>query len=310
MVTGALGQLGSELVSALQEEYGAENIIASDIREGQSEGPFELLDVMDKKAIEALILKHKITQIYHLAAMLSAKGEEKPSLAWKLNMNSLVNILELADKHKLDRIYWPSSIAVFGPSSPKHNTPQECIMDPNTVYGISKLAGERLCAYTHAKFGVDVRSIRYPGLIGYKALPGGGTTDYAVDIYHKAKNGETFECFLSEETSLPMMYMEDAVQATIQLMKAPPENISIRTSYNLAAFSFTPREQAASIQKFIPEFKITYNPDYRQKIADSWPSSIDDSQAKKDWGWTPKYSLDDMTKIMLENIKTQTGESV
>lgn len=305
LVTGALGQLGSELVEALQKEFGIDNVIATDIRKGSEKGTFELLDVMDKSAIEKMVLKYGITQIYHLAAMLSATGEQMPSKAWKLNMNSLVSILELAEKHKLDRIYWPSSIAVFGPNSPKKHTPQECIMDPNTVYGISKLAGERLCAYTHEKFGVDVRSIRYPGLIGHKSLPGGGTTDYAVDIYHKAKRGEKFECFLKEDTMLPMMYMSDAVRATIELMKAPVDNITIRTSYNLAAMSFSPKEQYESIKKLIPEFEIEYNPDSRQKIAESWPESIDDSKAKMDWDWQPEFDLDKMTQVMLENIQIE-----
>ena len=304
LVTGALGQLGSELVDALRVEYGENNVVPSDIRPANQTN-FEVLDVMDKSEIHRIVDKYNITQIYHLAAMLSAKGEEVPSFAWRLNMESLVHILEIAEQKNLDRIYWPSSIAVFGPTSPKENTPQDCIMDPNTVYGISKLAGERLCAYTHEKFGVDVRSLRYPGLIGYKALPGGGTTDYAVDIYHKAKAGDKFECFLSEDTYLPMMYMDDAVRATIELMKAPKEDIKIRTSYNLSALSFSPKEQAESIKKVFPDFEIDYKPDFRQAIADSWPSSIDDSKAKEDWNWRPKFDLDAMTKIMIENIKLE-----
>lgn len=307
LVTGALGQLGSELVDALRKDYGNNNVIASDIRPDNQDN-FEILNVMDKSAIHEIVDKHNITQVYHLAAMLSAKGEEKPSLAWRLNMNSLIYILEIAEQKNLDRIYWPSSIAVFGPNSPKENTPQDCIMDPNTVYGISKLAGERLCAYCYEKFGVDVRSLRYPGLIGYKALPGGGTTDYAVDIYHKAKAGEKFDCFLSENTYLPMMYMEDAVRATIELMKAPKDQIKVRSSYNLASLSFSPKEQAESIKKRYPKFEIEYKPDFRQKIADSWPSSIDDSQAREDWGWEHKFDLDSMTEIMDENIVLENGQ--
>lgn len=302
LVTGALGQLGSELVDALRKDYGNENVVASDIRESDTAGLFEVINVLDRSRIEEVVDKYGITQIYHLAAMLSAKGEEKPAFAWQLNMDSLIHVLEIAKEKNLDKIYWPSSIAVFGPNSPKDNTPQDCIMDPNTVYGISKLAGERLCAYYFEKFGVDARSLRYPGLIGYKALPGGGTTDYAVDIYHKAKTGENFECFLSEDTYLPMMYMEDAINATIQLMKAPKEQIKERTSYNLSSLSFSPKEQAESIQKVYPDFKISYKPDFRQAIADSWPSSIDDSKAREDWGWKYTFDLDAMTKIMIDNL--------
>ena len=302
LVTGALGQLGSELVEALRKDYGNENVVASDIRESNDSGLFEVINVLDRARIEEVVEKHNITQIYHLAAMLSAKGEENPAFAWELNMDSLISVLEIAKNKKLDKIYWPSSIAVFGPQSPKDNTPQNCIMDPNTVYGISKLAGERLCAYYFEKFGVDVRSLRYPGLIGYKALPGGGTTDYAVEIYHKAKAEETYTCFLSENTYLPMMYMEDAINATIQLMKAPKEDVKERTSYNLSSLSFSPIEQARSIQKVYPNFQIEYKPDFRQAIADSWPSSIDDSKAREDWNWQHKYDLDAMTKVMLENL--------
>lgn len=308
LVTGALGQLGSELVDALRKDFGADNVVASDIRNpSENTGIFEIIDVLDKNRIDEVVEKHQITQIYHLAAMLSAKGEENPAFAWKLNMDSLIHVLEIAKSKKLDKIYWPSSIAVFGPSSPKNHTPQHCIMDPNTVYGISKLAGERLCEYYFNKFDVDVRSLRYPGLIGYKALPGGGTTDYAVDIYYKAKANQDFECFLSENTYLPMMYMDDAINATIQLMKAPKENVKERTSYNLSSLSFSPKEQAESIQKMYPQFNILYQPDFRQKIADSWPSSIDDSKARQDWGWQHQFELDDMTTIMLEKIKPITA---
>lgn len=302
LVTGALGQLGSELVDALRKDFGDNNVVASDIRDVNQAGLYEVIDVLDRDRLDDVVDKYNITQIYHLAAMLSAKGEENPAFAWKLNMDSLINVLEIAKVKNLNKIYWPSSIAVFGPTSPKENTPQNCIMDPNTVYGISKLAGERLCSYYFEKFGVDTRSLRYPGLIGYKALPGGGTTDYAVDIYHKAKAGENFDCFLSENTYLPMMYMEDAINATIQIMKAPKENVKERTSYNLSSLSFSPKEQAESIQKVYPDFKINYKPDFRQKIADSWPSSIDDSRARADWGWKHQFELDDMTKIMNNNI--------
>jgi len=305
LVIGACGQLGSELTLALCDLHGSEHVLATDIREPKTSRfkcSFEVLNAMDKEGLEALVKQYKIDQIYHLAAILSAKGEEKPKLAWALNMESLLNVLEIARTHNLEKIYWPSSIAVFGPSTPVDNTPQNTVMDPNTVYGISKLAGERWCAYYFEKYGVDVRSLRYPGLIGYKALPGGGTTDYAVDIYYKALQGENLNCFLSKETALPMMYMEDAVKATIDLMEADADKVKIRSSYNISAMSFTPDEIAASIQKRIPEFKINFEPDFRQAIADSWPNSIDDTPARTDWGWQPKYDLDQMTADILENL--------
>ena len=308
LVIGASGQLGSELTLALRELHGKENVIASDIREGKGDlmnGPFEILNAMDKPRLELLIDRYQITQIYHLAAILSAKGEENPKFAWQLNMESLLNVLDIAKDKKLDKIYWPSSIAVFGPSTPVDNTPQDCVMDPNTVYGISKQAGERWCEYYHQKYGVDVRSLRYPGLIGYKTLPGGGTTDYAVDIYYKALEKGSFECFLSANTALPMMYIDDAVKATIDLMKADADKIKVRSSYNIAAISFTPEQIAQSIQKHIPEFSISYSPDFRQKIADSWPNSIDDSKARSDWGWKHTYDLDGMTEDILKNLQVK-----
>ncbi|MGW8121281.1 NAD-dependent epimerase/dehydratase family protein [Roseivirga echinicomitans] len=305
LIIGASGQLGSELTIALGEVFGNENIIASDISSAHPNiagFTFEKLDVMNAAQLKEVVEKHGITQIYHLAAILSAKGESNPQWAWNLNMTSLLNVLELAKEKKLDKIYWPSSIAVFGPNTPLNNTPQFCEKDPNTVYGISKLAGERWCEYYFEKYGVDVRSIRYPGLIGYKSLPGGGTTDYAVEIYHKALKGEKFTCFLKEDTALPMMYMPDAIKATIDLMQAPAEKVKVRSSYNLSAISFTPKEIAASIRKKMPEFTIDYAPDFRQAIADSWPNTIDDSQARADWGWSHDFSLDAMSEDILENL--------
>ncbi len=262
---------------------------------------FQVLDVMDKKVLTDLIAKEKFTQIYHLAAILSATGEKNPHFAWALNMESLLTVLELAKIHGI-KVYWPSSIAVFGPNTPMQNTPQHCVMDPNTVYGISKQAGERWCEYYFQKYGVDVRSLRYPGLIGYKSLPGGGTTDYAVDIYHKAIAGEAFECFLSEKTYLPMMYMPDAIKATLDLMHAPKEQVKIRSSYNLSGMSFSPKEIHESILRKYPDFKISYQPDFRQAIADSWPDSIDDSAARADWGWRHQYDLNAMTDDILANL--------
>lgn len=306
LVIGACGQLGSELTVALREKNGNDNVIASDVREpvgNLSEGPFEILNVMDKNALEVIIDKYSITQIYHLAAILSAKGEKDPKFAWDLNMTSLLNVLELARDKKLEKIYWPSSIAVFGPGTPRKNTPQNTVMDPNTVYGISKLAGERWCEYFFDKYGVDVRSLRYPGLIGYKAKPGGGTTDYAVDIFYKALEEGTYESFLSEDTYLPMMYMDDAIKATIDVMDADKEKIKIRSSYNLAAISFSPKEIAAEIKTHLPEFEITYNPDFRQSIADSWPDSIDDTEARDQWGWNPQFDLPKMTSTILEGLR-------
>lgn len=305
LIIGACGQLGSELTGEFRKKYGHENVIASDINAPTmdlSDDFFEHLDVLNKKALGEIIDKHQITEIYNLAAILSAIGEKNPKFAWKLNMDGLINTLDVAREKSLKKIYWPSSIAVFGPDTPGTQTPQQTIMNPNTVYGISKLAGERWCEYYHRKYGVDVRSLRYPGLIGYKSLPGGGTTDYAVDIYFKAIAGQPYDCFLAEDTYLPMMFMPDAIKATMQLMEAEKDKIKVRSSYNLGAMSFSPGEVAESIKKYIPDFKINYVPDFRQDIADTWPDSIDDSAARQDWGWTPSFDLDKMTKEMLENL--------
>ena len=304
LVIGSSGQIGTELVQELRSIYGIENVIASDIREPQDEHarPFEILDILNKEQLETIIKKHQITDVYLLAALLSATAEKNPEFAWKLNMDSLFNVLNLAKEGVIKKIFWPSSIAVFGPTTPKTNTPQYTVMDPSTVYGISKLAGERWCEYYFNQYGVDVRSVRYPGLIGYKSQPGGATTDYAVDIFHKAIKNDPYECFLSENTTLPMMYMSDAIKATIQIMQAPKEHIKIRSSYNLAGISFSPKEIAEEIQNSITNFNISYHPDYRQKIADSWPQSIDDSSAKNDWKWAPTFSLQKMVADMLFNL--------
>ena len=307
LVLGASGQIGTELTQQLRAIYGRDHVIASDIRSGSNDfvnaGPFEILDATDKEAILEVVQKYKVDHVYQLAAMLSATAEKFPQKAWDLNMSSLFAVLELAKEQHVKQIYWPSSIAVFGPTTPKENTPQSTVMEPSTVYGISKVSGEFWCNYYHEKYGVDVRSIRYPGVISWKTKPGGGTTDYAVDIYFKALEERSYTCFLSEGTRLPMMYMEDAIRATIQLMQADPEQLSIRTAYNIAAMSFSPEEIANAIQKEIPGFTISYAPDFRQKIADSWPSSIDDSLAKKDWGWEANFDLERMTKEMLKNIR-------
>jgi nucleoside-diphosphate-sugar epimerase len=309
LVIGAGGQLGSELTKALVNTHGSDAVIATDFQESVKSKfaycRFQTLDVLDKDAIANLIQKEKITQVYHLAAILSANGEKNPVQAWDINMRGLLNVLELAKEFKLDKVFWPSSIAVFGPNSPKANAPQDAFKNPTTVYGISKLAGEHWCEYYFNTYGVDVRSLRFPGLIGYKSLPGGGTTDYAVDIYYKAVNKEPFTCFLQEDTALPMMYMEDAVQATLQLMAAPAANIQIRTSYNLAGMSFSPKEIAESIRSHYPEFSIQYAPDFRQKIADSWPSSINDDCARNDWGWKASFGLAEMTAEILTQLPSQ-----
>ncbi|MCZ8355033.1 MAG: NAD-dependent epimerase/dehydratase family protein [Cyclobacteriaceae bacterium] len=305
LIIGAGGQLGSELTQGLWEIYGKENVIATDIKDPQgilAQGKFEILDVLKEKALFEFIKKNEITQIYHLAAVLSATGERNPKFAWHLNMDGLVHVLDAAVEFKLDRVYWPSSIAAFGPTTPKQNTPQDTIMDPTTIYGITKLAGERWCDWYFRNKGVDVRSLRYPGLIGYKTKPGGGTTDYAVDIYIKALTDKKFECFLSEHTYLPMMYMDDAVKATLDIMEAPAEKVKIRSSYNVSAMSFSPAEIAKSIQKHIPEFTISYQPDFRQSIADSWPQSLDDMRAREDWGWQPAFDLDKMTAEILKYL--------
>ncbi len=306
LIIGAAGQLGSELTLALTQQYGSDNVIASDINPKALE-KFDfcktaVLDIMNQDEVRNLVKNENVKQIYHLAAVLSATGEKNPLFAWQLNMDSLLFVLELAKEYKMDKVYWPSSIAVFGPNTPKINTPQYCVKEPNTVYGISKQAGERWCEYYFQKFGVDVRSLRYPGLIGYKSLPGGGTTDYAVDIYHKAIAGEHFVSFLRADSALPMMYMPDAIKATLDLMHAPKELVKIRSSYNLAAISFTPEEIFESIKSHYPNFTISYEPDFRQAIADSWPDSIDDGRARADWGWKHDYDLKKMTEDILANL--------
>jgi nucleoside-diphosphate-sugar epimerase len=306
LILGGCGQVGTELAAGLKEIYGNDHIIISDIKpaaEAGVNGPYEVIDVMNKAALTDVVKKHNITQIYHLAAMLSATAEKNPMFGWQLNMESLLHVLNIAKENQIAKVYWPSSIAVFGPGTPRKNTPQDTIMDPNTVYGISKLAGERWCEYYFQKFGVDVRSLRYPGLISYKTEPGGGTTDYAIHIFYEALRHKSYECFLSEDTMLPMLYMPDAVKASITLMEAPAEKIKVRSSYNLAGFSFTPAELAHEIKKHIPDFTITYKPDFRQAIADSWPGSVDDSRAKKDWDWKPDFGMPEMVKDMLDNIK-------
>ena len=307
LITGALGQIGSELALALRTIYGEANVLSTDIQEKEkvSDPYYERLDVMDDAQIEEIVSKHKITVVYHLAAMLSATAEKYPRKGWDLNMESLLTFLDLAKDKKIKQLYWPSSIAIFGPDTPKVNTDQNALAIPTTVYGISKRAGEFWCNYYHEKFGVDVRSIRYPGLISWKTRPGGGTTDYAVDIYYQALEEGKYECFLSENSALPMMYMDDAIRATIELMQADAEKLTVRTSYNLNGMSFTPKEIAAEIQKQIPDFEITYKPDFRQAIADSWPASIDDAVAQKDWGWKPEFDLGKMTEAMLANLKVK-----
>ncbi len=307
LIIGACGQIGTELTMALRKKVGSNNVIASDIREGSRElmesGPFEIADATSFESIENLVIQHEIEEVYLMAAMLSATAEKFPMKGWELNMNSLFHVLNLAKDKKISKVFWPSSIAVFGPTTPKNDTAQTTIMEPSTVYGISKQAGERWCEYYHKKFGVDVRSIRYPGLISYKTLPGGGTTDYAVEIYHEALKRGKYTSFLKEDTELPMMFMDDAIKATVNLMTVPSEEVKIRSSYNLAALNFTPKTLAEAIKKHIPEFEIDYAPDFRQAIADSWPSSIDDSRAREDWGWQHDFDLEKMTVEMLEGLK-------
>jgi len=309
LIIGACGQIGTELTARLRSLNGNHKVIASDIVEDVTgllgEGPFELLDAMDYDAVQDVVMRHEITEVYLMAAMLSATAEKFPMKAWNLNMNSLFNVLNLARDKKINKIFWPSSIAVFGPTTPRTHTPQRTVMEPSTVYGISKQTGERWCEYYYNKFGVDVRSIRYPGLISYKTLPGGGTTDYAIDIFHKALKHNKYICFLDSKTTLPMMYINDAINATIGIMEAEKETIKIRNSYNLSALSFSPEEIAGQIKKHIPEFEISYEPDFRQTIADSWPQSINDQEARADWGWKDKFSLEQMTEIMLENLKKE-----
>jgi nucleoside-diphosphate-sugar epimerase len=312
LVIGANGQIGTELVTALREIHGAEAVIAADINDAagaiRDSGPYELANVLDKDNLHHIFDKHRPTQVYLLAAILSAVGEQKPKMAWDLNMTGLFHVLDFSVEFKVAKVFWPSSIAVFGPHSPKSNTPQYCVMDPNTVYGFSKLAGERWCEYYFNKYGLDVRSIRYPGLIGWRANPGGGTTDYAVHIFHEALKKGSYQSFLSAGTALPMMYMDDAIRATIALMDAPSNSLTIRSSYNLGGISFTPEQLAAEIKKHIPAFEISYTDnDPRQAIADSWPKSIDDSYAQKDWNWQPEYDLPKMVEDMLSNLKQAKG---
>ena len=310
LIIGACGQIGTELTMALRTQYGNDNVIASDIREGNQElmqsGPFEIADATNFNQIEDLVAQYNIDEIYLMAAMLSATAEKFPMKGWELNMNSLFHVLNIAKEKKVSKVFWPSSIAVFGSTSPKEDTPQTTVMEPSTVYGISKQAGERWCEYYHKKYGVDVRSVRYPGLISYKTPPGGGTTDYAVEIFHEALKEKRYTSFLSEETALPMMFMDDAIRATISIMEAPAENIKVRSSYNLSALSFTPKVLAEAIKAEIPEFEIDYAPDFRQAIADSWPSSIDDSEARADWGWKHEFDLQKMTREMLQGLAKLT----
>jgi len=306
LILGACGQIGVELTLALRALHGANNVIASDIREEHAllkgTGPYLVINVMDAPTILETIRREKITQIYLLAALLSATGEKNPKMAWDINMNSLLQILDLCVQENIHKIYWPSSIAVFGPTTPNANTPQQTVMEPTTVYGISKYAGELWCQYYHQRWGLDVRSLRYPGLISWKSEPGGGTTDYAVEIYHHALKTKHYTSFLKEGTYLPMMYMDDAIRGTIELMESTASKIKSRMAYNLSAMSFSPEEIAASIQQHIPDFKIDYAPDFRQNIANSWPQSIDDSAARKDWGWQHHFDLDNMTDTMLKNL--------
>lgn len=308
LVLGSCGQIGTELVLALRQQFGNNNVVAADLRDTcpdiLNNGPYIKLDALDRTAVRSYIIDEQIKEVYLLAALLSATAEKNPDFAWKLNMEGLFTILDLAKEGHISKVFWPSSIAVFGPTTPADHTPQHTIMEPSTVYGISKQAGERWCEYYHHKFGVDVRSIRYPGLISYKSLPGGGTTDYAVDIFYKAKAEGKFTSFLSAGTALPMMFMDDAIRGTLELMAAPAEQIKIRSAYNLAGCSFTPAELAAEIKQWLPAFEIDYAPDFRQAIADSWPNSIDDSHAQKDWGWKAKFDTKALVKVMLENVNT------
>lgn len=306
IIIGACGQIGTDLTLALRKLKGNEQVIAADLRDtcpdNLSNGPYVKMDILDRDAVRQYIIRHEVNEVYLLAALLSATAEKNPEFAWRLNMEGLFTILDLAKEGSVDKIFWPSSIAVFGPTTPRVNTPQYTVMEPSTVYGISKQAGERWCEYYFNKFNVDVRSIRYPGLISYTSLPGGGTTDYAVDIFYKAKENKPFDCFLKEDTALPMMFMEDAIRATIELMEAPSERVKIRSSYNLSGCSFTPAELANEIRKYVPDFSVNYEPDFRQAIADSWPDSIDDSYARKDWGWKEEFAIPELVNVMIKNV--------
>lgn len=306
IIIGACGQIGTDLTLALRKLKGNQQVIAADLRDtcpnNLSNGPYVKMDILDRDAVRQYIIGNDIKEVYLLAALLSATAEKNPEFAWRLNMEGLFTILDLAKEGSVDKIFWPSSIAVFGPTTPRVNTPQYTVMEPSTVYGISKQAGERWCEYYFNKFNVDVRSIRYPGLISYTSLPGGGTTDYAVDIFYKAKENKPFDCFLKEDTALPMMFMDDAIRATIELMEAPSDRVKIRSSYNLSGCSFTPAQLADEIRKYVPDFSVNYQPDFRQAIADSWPDSIDDSCARKDWGWKEEFGAPELVKVMMENV--------
>ena len=307
LIIGANGQIGSVLYKTLLKEYADNQVIASDIRPPKkAHSRFETLDVLDLTQLAALIDKHQITQIYHLAAILSANAEQQPKQAWNLNMNGLFNVLNVAKEKKINKVFFPSSIAVFGPDSPKKRTPQNAVLSPTTVYGISKVAGESWCNYYWRKYNLDVRSVRFPGVIGHQTIAGGGTTDYAVEIFHAAIKGKKYTCFLKEDTYLPMLYMPDAIDAILQLMSAPASSIKLRTSYNLAGTSFSPKELATEIQNHIPNFKVNYQADFRQAIADSWPNSIDDTKARKDWNWSSNYNLAEMTADMIKHLKKTT----
>ncbi len=308
LVTGAMGQIGSELIPKLREKFGKENVVAvghhkEPSLEFKNAGPFEMADSGDKEALRNLIEKYQIDTIYHLVGVLSAVGEKNPNLAWEVNMNGLKNVLDLAVEYKIERVFWPSSIAAFGPTTPLFNTPQKTVLEPTTMYGVTKVSGELLCQYYFVKYGLDVRSLRYPGIISWKTPPGGGTTDYAVAIYYDAVANGSYDCFVKEETVLPMMYMDDAVRATLELMEASKEKISIRTAYNLTAISFSAKELAENVAKYIPNFKCTFTPDERQKIADSWPKTIDDQKARDDWGWSHQFDLDKISIEMIKNLK-------
>jgi nucleoside-diphosphate-sugar epimerase len=306
LIIGACGQIGTELVLELRKRKGTSLVIAADVKDTcpalLADGPYVKMDILDRPGVRQYIIENEVDEVYLLAALLSATAEKNPDFAWRLNMEGLFTILDLAKEKYLKKIFWPSSIAVFGPTTPRHNTPQYTVMEPSTVYGISKQAGERWCEYYFNKFGVDVRSIRYPGLISYTSLPGGGTTDYAVDIFYQAKMNKDYTCFLRDDSALPMMYMADAIRATIELMEAPAEKVRVRSSYNLSGCSFTPAELTAAIRTHLPAFNVSYAPDFRQQIADSWPASIDDSAARSDWGWKEQYGTAEMVQIMLDNV--------